>query len=83
MIAAGWFEKAFKGLVKTFERGSGTRTVAMSAKDYEPAERTLFDYLSAPGSKRRRNGQAELFVVLRLMTSSNLAGPTGRSAARP
>ena len=24
MIAAGWFEKAFKGLVKTFERGSGT-----------------------------------------------------------
>jgi hypothetical protein len=24
MIAAGWFEKAFKGLIKTFERGSGT-----------------------------------------------------------
>jgi hypothetical protein len=24
MIAAGWFEKAFKGLAKTFERGSGT-----------------------------------------------------------
>jgi hypothetical protein len=24
LIAAGWFEKAFKGLVKTFERGSGT-----------------------------------------------------------
>jgi hypothetical protein len=24
MIAAGWLEKAFKGLVKTFERGSGT-----------------------------------------------------------
>jgi type VI secretion system (T6SS) effector TldE1-like protein len=24
MIAAGWVEKAFKGLIKTFERGSGT-----------------------------------------------------------
>jgi hypothetical protein len=24
VIAAGWFEKAFKGLIKTFERGSGT-----------------------------------------------------------
>ena len=24
MIAAGWLEKAFKGLIKTFERGSGT-----------------------------------------------------------
>jgi len=24
VIAAGWLEKAFKGLAKTFERGSGT-----------------------------------------------------------
>jgi hypothetical protein len=24
MIAAGWLEKAFKGLIKNFERGSGT-----------------------------------------------------------